>query len=97
MRCIESKLGKNVWQETSMENNVRNLDLPALVIHDADDLDVAIYEGETIAKVWNNVSFIKTRKLGHRRILRDPDTIQNAVTLLNMATTKTSTAMLEII
>ncbi len=82
MRCIESKFGKNVWQETSMENNVRNLVLPALVIHDADDSDVAIHEGEIITKAWNNVSFIKTRKLGHRRILRDPDTIQNAVNFI---------------
>ena len=86
MRCIESKFGKDVWHDTSMENNVRNLNLPAMVIHDADDMDVPLHEGETIAKAWNNVSFIQTNKLGHRRILRDPETIKNAVEFIKAGT-----------
>lgn len=79
MQCIENDFGKNVWQESSMENNIRNLDVPALVIHDVDDVDVPWHEGQTIAKAWNQVRFIKTNNLGHRRILRDPTTIKTAV------------------
>ena len=86
MRRIESKFGQDVWQKTSMENNVRDLDLPALVIHDLDDLDVPWHEGETVAHAWSNVSFIKTSKLGHRRILRDPETIKNAVEFIKSGT-----------
>jgi len=79
MRCIEKDFGKNIWQETSMENNIRDLNIPALVIHDVDDVDVPWHEGQTIARAWNEVRFIKTSKLGHRRILRDPATIETTV------------------
>ncbi len=79
MQCIENDFGKNVWQESSMENNIRDLDVLALVIHDVDDVDVPWHEGQTIARAWNRVRFIKTNNLGHRRILRDPTTIKTAV------------------
>ncbi len=62
-----------------MENNIRDLDVLAMVIHDVDDVDVPWHEGQTIAKAWNRVRFIKTNNLGHRRILRDPTTIKTAV------------------
>jgi len=79
MRCIEGDFGKNIWQETSMKNNIRDLNIPALVIHDVDDVDVPWHEGQAIAHAWNEVRFIKTSKLGHRRILRDPATIETTV------------------
>lgn len=79
MLSIEKRYGANIWQETSMENNVRDLDIPALVIHDVDDIDVPWHEGQAIAQAWSKVRFIKTSKLGHRRILRDPATIKTSV------------------
>ena len=77
--CIEKNFGEDVWRDSSMENNVQNLDVPALVIHDVDDVDVPWHEGQSVAKAWNEVRFIKTSKLGHRRILRDPTTIKTTV------------------
>lgn len=77
--CIEKNFGKNVWHDSSMENNIQHLDTPALVIHDVDDIDVPWHEGQAIARAWNEVRFIKTSKLGHRRILRDPATITATV------------------
>ena len=62
-----------------MENNVRELNIPALVIHDEHDTDVPWHEGQSIAQAWNNARFIKTSQLGHRRILRDSSTIETAV------------------
>jgi pimeloyl-ACP methyl ester carboxylesterase len=79
IRCIEKNFGEGVWHDSSMENNVQNLDTPALVIHDVDDVDVPWHEGQSIAKAWSEVRFIKTSKLGHRRILRDPATIKATV------------------
>ena len=77
--CIEKSFGENVWHDSSMENNIQHLDVPALVIHDVDDVDVPWHEGQSIAKAWNEVRFIKTSNLGHRRILRDPATIKATV------------------
>jgi len=76
---IEQKFGQNVWFDSSMENNVADLAVPALVIHDVDDVDVPWHEGQKIAQAWNQVRFIKTSKLGHRRILRDPTTVDTAI------------------
>lgn len=79
IRRIESTFGDNIWEDISMENNVRELNIPALVIHDEHDTDVPWHEGQSIAQAWNNARFIKTSQLGHRRILRDSSTIETAV------------------
>ena len=79
IRCMEYDYGKNVWQDSAMENNISGLNIPALVIHDVDDVDVPWHEDQKIAQAWSKVRFIKTKKLGHRRILRDPATIKSTV------------------
>jgi len=76
---MEENFGEDVWQDTSMPLNIRKLDIPALVIHDADDLDVPWQEGQLIADAWKDAEFISTSGLGHRRILRDPEVIQKTV------------------
>jgi len=79
VRRFEVTFGKNILEESSMENNVRELDIPALVIHDEDDDDIPWHQGQAVAQAWKNAGFIKTSTLGHRRILRDPSTIETAV------------------
>ncbi len=75
IRCFEQHFGEKVWQEASMQHNITELDTPALVIHDIDDADVSWHEGQKVAQAWKQARFIKTRSLGHRRILRHPETI----------------------
>ena len=79
VRRFEHAFGKNILQQASMQNNVRALDMPALVIHDEDDADIPWQEGQAVAQAWKNASFIKTSTRGHRRILRDASTIETAV------------------
>ena len=79
IRRFEETFGKNILEEASMVNNVHELDIPALVIHDEDDDDIPWHEGQDVAQAWKNASFIKTSTLGHRRILRDALTIETAV------------------
>ena len=79
VRRFEHAFGKNILQQASMQNNVRALDMPALVIHDEDDADIPWQEGQAVAQAWKNASFIKTSTLGHRRILRYASTIEMAV------------------
>ncbi len=82
IRCIEHDFGEKVWRDSSMQHNITELDIPALVIHDVDDVDVPWHEGQKIAQAWSKVRFIKTSKLGHRRILRDPMTIDATVNFI---------------
>lgn len=79
VRRFEDAFGKDIFEQASMDNNVRGLDLPALVIHDEDDADIPWREGQAVAQAWKNASFIKTSTLGHRRILRHPSIIEAAV------------------
>jgi pimeloyl-ACP methyl ester carboxylesterase len=44
---------------------------PLLVVHDEDDHEVPIACGEAIAGAWPEARLVRTRGLGHRRILRD--------------------------
>jgi pimeloyl-ACP methyl ester carboxylesterase len=70
-------------ERTSMLNNVRGLSVPALVIHDADDVSVPWQQGEMIAAAWPGARFMKTQGLGHGRILRNRDVVEAAVTFIS--------------
>jgi pimeloyl-ACP methyl ester carboxylesterase len=81
---FEDSFGKNIFEQASMVNNVRDLDMPALVIHDEDDADIPWRDGQAVAQAWKNAIFIKTSTLGHRRILRDGLIIQTAVDFIKL-------------
>jgi pimeloyl-ACP methyl ester carboxylesterase len=82
---IETTFGKTVWQDVSMKNTVKDIDIPALVIHDDNDTDVPWQEGKTVADAWHGASFIKTSGLGHRRILRDKRVINTTLEFIQTA------------
>ena len=83
IRQMEENFGEYVWQDTSMPLIVSKLDTTALIIHDADDTDVPWQEGQAIADAWRDASFIKTTGLGHRRILREPATVDSVVSFIS--------------
>jgi pimeloyl-ACP methyl ester carboxylesterase len=85
--AIEQQFGKAVWQEAAMETTVAAFTTPALVIHDVDDHDVPWQEGMAIAQAWKHARFILTRGLGHRRILKDENTIRETVSFIDQQLT----------
>ena len=56
-----------------------NMRTPLLLVHDQDDREVPIACGEAIAESWPGATLVRTQGLGHRRILRDPKVIAQAV------------------
>lgn len=76
---LKHQFGADVWQRIAADNNVRDLDTPALIIHDENDLDIPWYLGKQLADVWPGAKFMLTQGLGHRRVLRDKDVIQKVV------------------
>jgi len=82
-RRLERRFEGDFWGRISTLNNVRELAVPALVIHDADDGSVPWEHGEMIAAAWPGARLMKTRGLGHGRILRDPRTVEAAVTFIS--------------
>jgi pimeloyl-ACP methyl ester carboxylesterase len=78
-RRIETNFGNNVWERVSMDHLVATLRVPGLVVHDEQDYDVAISEGDAIARSWPKAQLVRTRGLGHRRILRDTKVVRTVV------------------
>lgn len=59
------------WSEYSLGRLAMTLTAPLLVIHDRDDNETFLHEGEEIVRRWQGSRLIITEGLGHRRILRD--------------------------
>lgn len=82
---LENRYGTDISRQVSAVKNVANSDIPALVIHDADDSEVPWQQGQQLADAWPNARFIQTQGLGHTRILRDKQTIQTTINFISTA------------
>lgn len=79
---VERRLGKRLGvppSELHVGLLAPRMTTPLLVIHDEDDRDVPVACGEVVASTWPGAKLIRTRSLGHRRILRDAQVITDAV------------------
>jgi pimeloyl-ACP methyl ester carboxylesterase len=66
----EKRIGMD-WDELEVARRVGALDVPALLVHDAEDREVPVSESTRLAAAWPGSTLVTTRGLGHRRILRD--------------------------
>lgn len=83
---IERQFGRGIWKNLATENIVREMLLPALIIHDQDDHDVPWRSGKAVADAWPNARFVTTHRLGHRRILRSPQVIDMVTHFMHTTT-----------
>jgi len=77
-----SKFGSN-WDEV-FDSEFK---VPTLIVHDENDTEIDISNSEKIAKQWGWAELMKTKRLGHRRILLNPDVI---MTILNFTVRENS-------
>jgi pimeloyl-ACP methyl ester carboxylesterase len=91
---VEQRFGVDVWTRFSPHTLARHMRVPALIVHDEHDREVPIEEGAVIASEWPGAKFLRTRELGHRRLLRDPDVIAEITRFIGLASAapKRSTA-----
>lgn len=82
-RLLNERFGGDFTEQISTEHNVQGIDVPALVIHDENDVGVPWQQGQKIADAWQGAQFMKTRGLGHGRILRDAYTVQAVVDFIS--------------
>lgn len=68
--AIEERYGVN-WAELEIPRLTQRLDVPALVIHDREDREVPMQQGEALAASWRGARLLRTTGLGHKRILED--------------------------
>jgi pimeloyl-ACP methyl ester carboxylesterase len=65
---LERRFGVPV-EELGVDRVASRLRGPLLVVHDEDDREVPIACGEAVASAWQKARLVRTRGLGHRRIL----------------------------
>jgi len=81
-RRLEQRFDYDYWGRTATESNARRLTSPALIIHDELDASVPWQQGARIAAAWPGARFLKTRGLGHGRILRDSRVVNAVVAFI---------------
>lgn len=79
---LRERLGFS-WADVDGRAVASKLSVPLLVMHDADDEDVAAAEGAAIAAAAPRGEFVSTSGLGHRGIMRNPDVVARAVAFLS--------------
>ena len=75
--AIEERFGVR-WSCFELERLAPHLGGRALVIHDVDDRQVPFHHGLRIARVWAGARMLRTRGLGHARILSDDRVVRAA-------------------
>jgi pimeloyl-ACP methyl ester carboxylesterase len=58
---------------------LRGLVHPALIFHDAQDLEIPFSDSVELAQAWTNSRLETVTNLGHRRILRSPFILEQSV------------------
>ena len=65
--------------ELALELLTTDRDAGLLVVHDSEDREVPISQAHALVDAWPGARLWTTRGLGHRRILRDPEVVREAV------------------
>lgn len=73
-----------VMNDYSSYLSAQKLDIPVLVVHDADDMEVPVPCAHHIQENLKNGQLLITQKLGHRKILGDARVLQDALKFLNI-------------
>jgi pimeloyl-ACP methyl ester carboxylesterase len=84
---IIKRYGKS-FDEFSSLHFVRNLPspFPILLVHDENDKEVDIKHSDALMKAYPQANLIRTKKLGHTRILKDDEVIRRCVTFIRDGT-----------
>lgn len=59
------------WESLQADALPHDRAVPLLVVHDEVDREIPLSQGKKLASVWPGATLLKTRGLGHTRILRD--------------------------
>ena len=80
--AIEERFGVR-WACFELERLAPHLRARALVIHDTEDRQVPFHQGLRIARVWAGARMLRTRGLGHARILSNDEVVRAAAAFVS--------------
>jgi pimeloyl-ACP methyl ester carboxylesterase len=72
---IEDLFGNDAWERFSADLAAPGIEIPALIVHDVDDPETSWSRASILAGAWPGARLMTTRGLGHYRVVRDPDVV----------------------
>ena len=72
LQLMEERFGKSVWEQLDLEALSRTLTQRGLTVIDDDDTSISPDESERVFNNWENANVLRTRGLGHHRLLWSP-------------------------
>ena len=79
---IYENFGRDVLESITNERLTPQIDIPALMFHDANDNVTPLEDSRAIARVWKCATFIETEGLGHRGALQSRSVHEQVVNFL---------------
>jgi pimeloyl-ACP methyl ester carboxylesterase len=76
---MEERFGQSVWDKLDLEALSRSLTQRGVIVLDDDDTSVAPNESERISTNWQAAQVLRTRGLGHYRLLWSPLVIETVL------------------
>lgn len=80
---LETTYGSSIWKDVSTDHNMALASLPGLIVHDQEDRDVPYVQGQRLHEHWPESRLLTTSGLGHRRVLRDREVIDQCVKFIS--------------
>lgn len=80
-RRIEEKFARR-WAQYSLAFAAPSMKTPLMIVHDRDDDETPYRGGARLAELWPGAQLRTTTGLGHRRVLREADVIERAVSFV---------------
>jgi esterase/lipase len=82
-KYVQKQTGKSFDDYTSL-NFIRHIkqDVSLLLVHDEDDKEVYLKHAEALKAVYPSAQLLKTKGLGHTRILKDDNVVVKCVTFV---------------
>lgn len=79
LQLMEEQFGESVWEQLDLEVLSRSLTQRGLIVIDDDDTSIAPNESERVYSNWENANVLRTRGLGHHRVLWSPMVVETVL------------------
>ncbi len=80
---LYENFGRNVLEAITNEILTPQINIPALMFHDAADNVTPVEDSRAIARVWKHAQYIETQGLGHRGALQSKSIHEQVLKFLN--------------
>lgn len=79
LQLMEERFGKSIWEQLDLKTLSRSFTQRGLIVIDDEDNSISPAESERISNNWKNANVLRTRGLGHHRLLWSPMVVETVL------------------